>query len=94
MTDSDDLGHQTGDNLSASPGRGKRALGKARQAAAGGIDQASALAERSYDRARALAGQAPDALSEQISRAPLTSVLVAALLGLVAGWTLRGSVDR
>ena len=98
MTDSDDLGHSTGEALGtgegADEGRSGRALSKARQAAAGGYSQASALAERGFERARALAGHAPDSLSEQIRRAPLASVLIAAMRGLAAGWSLRGSVDR
>jgi hypothetical protein len=58
-------------------------------AASEGYEAAAELADRGYRRARELVTRAPS-LSEEIAYRPILAVSLAALLGALVGWALRG----
>jgi ElaB/YqjD/DUF883 family membrane-anchored ribosome-binding protein len=64
----------------------------ASEVAAHSYDAAAELADRGYRRARELVARTPS-LSEEIAERPLLAVSVAALLGVLVGWALRGSSE-
>lgn len=57
-----------------------------------GYEAATELAERGYRRAREMVARTPS-LSEEIAERPILAVSVAALLGVLVGWVLRGSTE-
>lgn len=77
------------DTVQEAASRGYKA---AEDAASRGYKAASDVAERGYDRAREIVASAPS-LSDQIAAQPILAVTVAAAVGGVVGWILRGAAD-
>jgi ElaB/YqjD/DUF883 family membrane-anchored ribosome-binding protein len=76
------------------------AAGRAREMAARRIHEtdeslhdATSMASRVYDRASDTAQHGYDLASARVASAPLSSVLVAGLVGVLIGWAWRGSSE-